>query len=201
VKVYLISNNLVVQNISYESDDSLEQKRINRPLSIEGEQKSEKLGKVLDIDAIYSSNYASAISTAKYLSREKDLPIYIDAALADAKIGDPGKYNIKMLRYMQERNFDYKFPEGESLNETRIRIAKSIDKILLKEECDVAIFTHKRAILSYLTGITKQGFNLDSRLLLTYNDCAIIDDTEKDLDIIAIEFANKKIVDITALDL
>lgn len=201
MKVYLISNNLVVENISYQSEETLEQKRINRPLSIEGEQLAEKLGKIIDVDAIYASSYASAIATAKYLSSEAEIPIYIDSNLADAKIGDPGKYNIKMLRYMQERNFDYKFSGGESINETKARLTNAIKKILDKEEQDIAIFTHKRAILSYLTGLTKKGYNLDSRLLLTFEDKVVLSDDEKPIDIIALDIDNKKIIDITPLEL
>lgn len=45
--LYLVSNNLVVDNILYETDEGLEEKRINRPLSIEGEKASVKLVKKL----------------------------------------------------------------------------------------------------------------------------------------------------------
>ena len=38
--LYLVSNNLVIDNIVYETDETLENKRVNRPLSIEGEKVS-----------------------------------------------------------------------------------------------------------------------------------------------------------------
>ena len=41
--LYLVSNNMVLENIFYETDESVEEKRINRPLSIEGEKAAVKL--------------------------------------------------------------------------------------------------------------------------------------------------------------
>ena len=55
--LYLVSNNLVVDNILYETDEGLEEKRINRPLSIEGEKASVKLVKKIDASIVYSSSY------------------------------------------------------------------------------------------------------------------------------------------------
>lgn len=46
--LYLISNNLVIDNIIYETDEKLESKRINRPLSIDGEKLAVKLAKKID---------------------------------------------------------------------------------------------------------------------------------------------------------
>ena len=75
--LYLISNNLVLDNIIYETDESIENKRINRPLSIEGEKEAVKLVKKIDGNVIYSSNFASALATAKYYSSYKNIPINI----------------------------------------------------------------------------------------------------------------------------
>ena len=49
MKLYLISNNAVVNNIIYNTDVELEQKRINRPLSIQGEALAKSLE---DIDVL-----------------------------------------------------------------------------------------------------------------------------------------------------
>ena len=75
--LYLVSNNMVLENIFYETDESVEEKRLNRPLSIEGEKAAVKLVKKIDADVIYSSNYASALSTAKYYASYKNTEIYI----------------------------------------------------------------------------------------------------------------------------
>lgn len=201
MKLYLISNNLVLENIVYNTDESLEQKRLNRPLSIEGEKLASRLAHNLEVQAIYASNYASAISSAKYLSESLGIAININSNLNDSKIGELGRHNIKMLRFMQERDFNYKFINGESLNETKMRMKRVIDKIIAKENNDIAIFTHKRAILSYLLDYTDHGFNLDDRLILSFNDSVIIDDAEKDMEIIEIEIIEGSIVNIRSIEI
>ena len=65
VTLFLVSNNLVIDNILYETDEGVEDKRINRPLSIEGEKASVKLVKKIDASVVYSSSYASSIGAAK----------------------------------------------------------------------------------------------------------------------------------------
>ena len=105
-----------------------------------------------------------------------------------------------MLRFRQERELDYHYPEGESLNETKKRLVNVIDKIIATENGNVAVFTHKRAILSYLLSYTEHGFNLDDRLILSFNDKVIIDDSEKDIDIIVLDIEKGSIINIEVID-
>ena len=199
--LYLVSNNMVLDDLVYETDETVEEKRINRPLSIEGEKCAVKLVKKIDANVIYSSNYASALATAKYYASYKDLSININSFLNDSKIGKLGNRNIKMLRFMQERDFDFKFSNGESLNETCNRMNIAINNILKKVGSqNVVIFTHKRAIMGYLIKYLDKGFNLEDRLILTFNDKVILDDIEKDIDIIKIEMEHNKIVDVDIIE-
>ena len=128
--IYLVSNNLVLEDIKYETDEAVEEKRITRPLSIDGEKEAVKLVKKIDANVIYSSNYASALATAKYYASYKKLDININSFLNDSKIGKLGNRNIKMLRFMQERDFDFKFNSGESINETQQRIDLVLNRII-----------------------------------------------------------------------
>ena len=199
--LYLVSNNMVLDDLVYETDETVEEKRINRPLSIEGEKKAVKLVKKINANIIYSSNYASALATAKYYARYKNIFININSFLNDSKIGKLGNRNIKMLRFMQERDFDFKFNNGESLNETCNRMNIAINSIIKRiGNQNIVIFTHKRAILGYLLKYLDKGYNLDDRLILTYNDKVIIDDVEKDIDIIKLEILHNKIVDIDIIE-
>ena len=50
--LYLVSNNMVLDNIVYETDETVEEKRINRPLSIEGEKEAVRLVKKIDASII-----------------------------------------------------------------------------------------------------------------------------------------------------
>ena len=199
--LYLVSNSMVLENILYETDETVEEKRVNRPLSIEGEKCAVKLVKKIDANVIYSSDYASALATAKYYAEYRNLVININSFLSDAKIGKLGNRNIKMLRFMQERDFDFKFNGGESLNEVSNRMNIAINRILKKNSNkNVVIFTHKRAIMGYLLKYLEQGFNLDDRLILTFNDKVIIDDIEKDIDIIKVEFNKEKVVNVDIIE-
>ncbi len=200
MNIYLISNNLVLNDITYESDIFLEEKRTSRPLSIEGEELAKRISEIISAQNIYSSNYASALATAKYIAQKNDTIIKIDKRLNDSKIGVLGRHNIKMLRYMQEKNFDYKFDGGESLNDTSNRMNSIFKSIIKDVDDDVVIVTHKRAILALLLKHCEQGLNLDERLILSYNNKVILDDTENDCDILKIEIEDKKVKNVDFLD-
>lgn len=193
--LYLVSNNLVVDNILYETDEGLEEKRINRPLSIEGEKASVKLVKKINASIVYSSSYASSIGTAKYYASYKNIDVNINSFLNDLRIGDLGRRNIKMLRFMQERDFDFKFNRGESLNDVNKRMNIAIDRIIKKNgNKNIVIFTQKSAITGYLLDKLEHGYNLDDRLVLSFNERVIIDDNLSDVDIIKLELEKGKVI-------
>ena len=200
--LYLISNNLVVEDISYETDEKIESKRLNRPLSIEGEKLAVKLAKKIDADIIYSSSYASSIDCAKYYASLKKKDIIINSFLNDLRLGDLGKRNIKMLRFMQERNFDFKFNRGESLSDVNKRMNIAIDRIL-KKNCNksIVIFTQKSAIIGYLLDKLEKGYNLDDRLILSFNDKVILDDVEQNINIIKLDLEKEKIINCETIEM
>lgn len=200
--IYLISNNLVVEDISYETDEKIESKRINRPLSIEGEKLAVKLAKKIDADIIYSSSYASSIDCAKYYASLKKKEIIINSFLNDLRLGDLGKRNIKMLRFMQERNFDFKFNRGESLSDVNKRMNIAVDRILKKNSNkNIVIFTQKSAIMGYLLDKLEKGYNLDDRLILSFNDKVILDDVEQNIDIIKLELEKGKVINCETIEM
>ena len=193
--LYLVSNNLVVDNILYETDEGLEEKRINRPLSIEGEKASVKIVKKIDASIVYSSSYASSIGTAKYYASYKNIDVNINSFLNDLRIGDLGRRNIKMLRFMQERDFDFKFNRGESLNDVNKRMNIAIDRIIKKNgNKNIVIFNQKSAITGYLLDKLEHGYNLDDRLVLSFNERVIIDDNLSDVDIIKVVLEKGKVI-------
>ncbi len=198
MKIYLISNNLLVEGLNYENKDNLETIRMVRALSIKGEEKAKEISKLSvlnNVEKIYSSFYSSAISSAKYLSSPLELDIYITEKLNDCKVGLLGSKNMKMVKGMQDHEFSYKLPNGESLLDVGNRINNFVNSIKTKGE-NVAIFTHKRAILGFLLKYGKVGYNLDDNLILEYNGKIIYDDSESDFDIYEITFSLNKIVDI-----
>ena len=200
--LYLVSNNLVIDDIVYETDETLEEKRINRPLSIEGEKMAVKLVKKIKANIVYSSSYASSIASAKYFASVKKCNIVINSFLNDLRVGDLGNRNIQMLRFMQERNFDFRFNRGESLSDVNKRMNIAIDRIIKKNSNkNIVIFTQKSAITGYLLDKLEKGYNLDDRLILSFNDKVIIDDANQDVNIIKICFEKGKIIDCDAIEM
>ena len=200
--LYLVSNNLVIDNIVYETDETLENKRVNRPLSIEGEKVAVKLVKKIKANIVYSSSYASSIASAKYFAAVKKCDIVINSFLNDLRVGDLGRRNIQMLRFMQERDFSFKFNRGESLLDVNKRMNIAIDRILKKNgNKDLVIFTQKSAIIGYLLDKLEKGYNLDDRLMLSFNDKVIIDDANEDVNIIKICFDKGKVIDCSVIEM
>lgn len=198
--IFLVSNNLVLNDLNYESRASVDEKRENRPLSIAGERLGMYLSKVLKINDIYASTFASAMATAKYMAQVSQTMINVSSQLNDLKIGNMGRHNIKMLRFMQDKNFDYKYPDGESLNEGKVRMSKIIGEIS-KKNTDAIVFTHRRAMMAFLLNYCEPGYNLDEKLILSYHDKVILGDTENDLDMVKIVIEDHKIRDIDYVEI
>lgn len=198
--IYLINNNLTMNNLVFPLNESLDIKREKRLLSIEGEKASEDLVNVpylQEVQSIYTSSYVMSIGTAKYLARDLELEINIDSNLGERVIGYLGDKKIRMVTEMQESDFNYKLSGGESLNEVKSRMLKVIRKILNdNHDKSVAVFTHNVAITSLLSEYCSKGFNLDNRLILNYGDAAIIDGTWDGINIIELKFQDNELVSI-----
>ncbi|CDF10824.1 phosphoglycerate mutase [Mycoplasma sp. CAG:776] len=198
--IYLINNSLTMNNLSFPDKELLEQKREKRILSIEGEEASKKLVHDKDLQSvqyIYSSSYVMSIGTAKYLAKKLELDINIKAEIGERVLGNLGDKKIRMVTEIQENDFDYKLSGGESLNEVKKRMYHFISK-LLEEHQDkvIALFTHNVAITCLLSHWCTKGFNLDNRLILNYQEEAIIDGTWDGVNIIELVFDKKELVSI-----
>ena len=172
--LFLIANNLVIGDITYLQKGPIDEKREKRVLSIEGEKAALKLAKIRGLDCvskIYTSGYASAIGTAKYLAKRLNISVNVLSDLNERKIGRfPDGLKLSYFKDSQEHDFNYHLPEGESINDTKERLTKVINKILKEEEEVSAIFTHQTAINSYLMNFCETSYNLDDHLVLNYND-------------------------------
>ncbi|MBQ6687249.1 MAG: histidine phosphatase family protein [Bacilli bacterium] len=201
--LYLVSNNCVLNNLAYKSDESLELKREKRPLSIEGEQKAKMLAEfeeLQDINVIYSSGYASALATTKYLADKLELTINVENKLNERKIGLLEDKTLRFFKEHQEHDFNYRLSGGESINSTKTRITNAINDILKdNEDLNILVATHSVAITSYLLNYCETGYNLDERLILNYKNNVIVDGTTNGVDIYKIIVDNNKIIDIEKL--
>ena len=193
MNVYLICNNMLSDSINYDNILNIEDKKTLRPLSIEGVKFSKKINNI-KVDKIVSSTYISCIESAKYLSEKLNINIELNKKLYDCKIGEIEKQSIKMLSYFQEHDFDYKLVGGESINECSKRVENVIDASTSNDE-NVALFLPRKAILCYLTKICEVGYNLDEKLVLTFNDEIIMEPIEKDIEVIKLSLNESLVVE------
>lgn len=205
MEVYLICNNLFENNLTYADKQDIEKKKMTRPLSVEGENLARDLSlreEFNDVNVIYSSMFASSLGTAKYLAERLNKNILVDENLNDCKVGELKNKSLKMVKFMQNHDFNIKLNNGESLEEVGARIEKVINKIIyLSTNRKVAVFTHKRTMLGYLIKHANPGYNLDDNLVVEFEDKVIYNESEKDCDIVKITYKDKKVIDMEVIDL
>lgn len=197
----MVSNNSLLEGLSYDNGIDLEVVRMVRPLSILGEDNAKKISNysfLNNIERIYSSFHSSSLCTAKRISEKLELNIIMNDKFNDCKVGILGNKNMKMVKGLQDHDFNYKLPNGESLNDVGNRLNNELNSIILNNE-NTVVFTHKRAILGYLLKYTKVGYNLDDNLILEYKGKQVYDDSDNEFDIYELDFENNNLVDINVL--
>lgn len=141
-----------------ETQQEINEKEI---LSIEGEHAAEKLSEnieLLDIDLIYSSHYARAKQTAKYIAYKNNLQYNLDKRLGERKLGnmkDLAKFmSDKTTRdpsFEQLKFRNFKTRGGESANETNKRANEVITEIVTNNKGKkIAVISHGGSIKFYL---------------------------------------------------
>ena len=124
-------------------------------LSVEGEEQAKDLSEndeLKNIDIIWSSSYARAKATAKYIAKNNNLPINFDGNLSERKLGnlnELGKFmeDKKTRDPSQEQLLDQKFKtsDGESAEETKQRMTKFFNKILQEYKGKkIVVVSHRR---------------------------------------------------------
>ncbi len=174
-------------------------------LSVSGEKEAEELSKnksLQGFDAIYSSNYVRTLETAKYIALENNTVIHIDDRFNERIIGDLEPMEVSELRVLQAKNFDFKLPNGESLNEVKKRSQKALKELLNNEIGNkVLILSHPITIMAILTTWCEMGFNFESDMILSYNDKTIVDSNFNFSNIIKLEFEDTNLVNVESIEL
>ena len=205
MEVYFICNNLFENNLGYTNRHDIEQKKMTRPLSIEGENVAKNIAILDDLSDtmdIYSSMYACCLSSAKYLAERLDKITIVDEDLNDCKVGNLGNKSLKMVKFMQNHDFSVKLNGGESLEEVGDRVQRVMRKILDSGSEKIVIYTHKRTLLGYLIKNANTGYNLDDDLIVEFNEKVIYNEADKDADIVKITYGrDHSILDMDVIDL
>ncbi len=180
--IYFLIHPDVINNSEFSdvlNKDNLSEKNIKRILSVSGEKSAEflsKCGELKNIDSIYSSSYVRCLETAKYIALENNLTINIDERLNERKVGQLNDIEWSEFNRLQLKDFNFKLSGGESLNQTKKRMADSVKNILMFESGNrVVVVSHATSLTCLLSSWCEVGKNYIDQIILTYNDNAIID--------------------------
>ena len=145
------SEQLKVNNI--ENNDSLQLQNEKSPLTINGENIAKEKAKIEELnnfDIVISSSYVRAVTTAKYFTNDK---INVIESFGERKFGISSWSELpEDFEKKQHEDFDYKTPNGESLNMVIERENNALNKILDEyKNKKILIVCHSTALASLLT--------------------------------------------------
>ncbi len=129
--IYFMRHSEPLKVVNINNNDSLQIQNEKWGLTVNGEKLAEKksqLNELTNFDMVISSNYVRAISTAKYFTKEK---LFIDENFGERKFGINNWEELpKDFGKKQFEDFNYKLPNGESINEVIEREYNSLVNIL-----------------------------------------------------------------------
>lgn len=129
--IYVMRHSEPLKTININNKDSLQVQNEKWGLTINGEKLAEKksqLNELANFDMVISSNYVRAISTAKYFTKDK---LFIDDNFGERKFGINNWDELpKDFGKKQFDDFNYKLPNGESINEVSEREYNSLINLL-----------------------------------------------------------------------
>jgi len=173
-------------------------------LSVKGEEQAKKVSEnseLKNIDILWSSSYARAKCTAKYIAYENDLDVNIDSRLNERKLGSiedlakwmkDKKYGV-VQSYLLDR--EYKGKDGESCNEATKRVTEFVNYILKEyKEKRIAIISHG-ALLSFLL---TNWCSLNDDVKLIWNNRMI---EIKEPSITKLVFEENSLIDIESINI
>ena len=173
-------------------------------LSVKGEEQSRKLSEnpeLNNIDVLWSSSYARAKATAKYIAYRNNIEINIDSSLNERKLGnleDLSKWmenkTIGVVQaYLQDKK--WKAREGESCEEATKRVTVFLEKILKENIGKRIVLVSHGALISFLL---TNWCELNEELKLVFKNKVI---EIKEPSITKITFDNQKLLNIESIEL
>lgn len=177
--VYLIRHAETVKEIGIrnttEDSQLINEKEI---LSVEGELQAKKISEnkeLTNLDVIWSSSYARAKATAKYIANANNMPFNLDKDLSERKLGNLKELGIFMKDKAtrdpsQEQLLDRSFrtSDGESAEQTKERMNRFFNRILDEYQGKrIAVVSHGGSIKFFLLNWCK--VNQDVKLVYKQN--------------------------------
>ena len=173
-------------------------------LSVKGEEQAKKLSQNIelqDIDVLWSSSYARAKGTAKYIANKNNIKMNIDSSLNERKLG-----NLEDLtEWMKNKKFgvvqaylankDWKGKDGESCNEATKRVTEFVKEILEEYKGKRIVLVSHGALISFLL---TNWCNLNEEMKLIYNNKII---EIKEPSITKLTFNGQELEDLEQIEL
>ncbi len=172
-------------------------------LSIEGEEQSKKLSKnqeLQNVDILWSSSYARAKGTAKYIAYKNNININIDSSLNERKLGNLEELSKWMKNkpygvveaYLQDKK--WKSREGESCEEATERVSIFLQKILEENIGKKVVLVSHGALISFLL---TNWCELNQDMKLVFNNKII---EIKEPSITKLTFERKTLINIETIE-
>ena len=203
--IYLIRHAETTQEngIRNTNEDS---KMINEKeiLSVQGEEQSKKLSEsteLQNIDVLWSSSYARAKATAKYIAYRNNIDINIDSRLNERKLGNLEELSKWMKNkpfgvvqaYLQDKK--WKAREGESCEEATERVTIFLQKILQENDGKKIVLVSHGALISFLL---TNWCELNEEIKLVFNNKII---EIKEPSITKLTFDKQKLTNIESIEI
>ena len=159
--IYFMRHSEPLKPMNINNSDTLQSQNEKWPLTINGEILAKEKSKHIELnnfDIVISSNYVRAISTAKYFTKDK---ILIDENFGERKFGINSWDELpKDFGKRQFNDFNYRLPNGESINEVIKREYDSLINILNNYyDKKILIVGHSTAIASLFSRWCKINYN------------------------------------------
>jgi len=127
-------------------------------LTVEGEQRAKEVtDKIEPVEKVFASNSVRAIATVKYIAHKNNLPVTVDNNINELSRGVLDKLKMAKLSdfpsdfYFKQFNDDnYKPEEGESINEGKARVSKTLAELLDSKYKKIALGVHGVYIMCFL---------------------------------------------------
>ncbi len=203
--VYLVKHADELQENGIKNiDDTTQLMNEKYILSVKGEEQSRKLSEnseLANIDVLWSSSYARAKATAKYIAYKNNIEINIDSSLNERKLGnleDLSKWmENKTIGVVQAylQNQKWKAREGESCEDATKRVTHFLQKILKENKGKRIVLVSHGALISFLL---TNWCDLDDEMKLIFNNKVI---EIKEPSITKLTFENQKLLNIESIQI
>ena len=187
---------------TYDAKESEQIRNEKNPLSVEGENLALKMSMyedLQDIDVIYSSHYVRTMSTAKYIALNNHIKLNVDERFGERKFGLDGATTLPDNYFEDQfRNWDYKLPLGESLNEVADRMKSGFDDLLKANAGKkVMLVSHGTALSAMFSKWCTVKLNEATKLVEIYfKDRLVFDGNWDAPELFKLEFEDTELIDI-----